>query len=148
MLHFSCCIISLSVKSTTTYSALKGYCFSIPITQSRATYDHYPQSADESAQKKLFAAFPWWCPGRGKNKPQLLPDLCVQRRHLLACRYKGIISRPTLHTSAQHVPFMLPTSPSGWKYVCTLFQGPADAYEGHVKFPWNIPIQRSRKSNA
>ncbi|KGL92538.1 hypothetical protein N301_15292, partial [Charadrius vociferus] len=46
-------IILLSVKSTTTYSALKGYCFSIPITQSGATHDHYPASADEGVESYL-----------------------------------------------------------------------------------------------
>lgn len=55
-------IIWLSVKSTTTFPLLRGYCSSALITQPRATHDHYPQSTDESAQKKLFACVPMVMP--------------------------------------------------------------------------------------
>lgn len=52
-------VVLLRVKSSRAHPALRGRSFSIPITQCRVTSDLYPQAADVSAQKKLFAVFPW-----------------------------------------------------------------------------------------
>lgn len=56
-------------------------------------------------RKSYLPAFPWWCPGGGKNKPQLLPDLCAERLQHLICRCnKSHQQSPGRQVNVQHVP--------------------------------------------
>lgn len=149
MLHFSCCSSHYFTKCKVNHNLFSSQRILFLHPNYPIRSNTWPLSCICRWRRlKLFAAFPWRCPGRGKNKPRLLPDLRVQPRQRLLRGCWGVASTPSPPASVQRSPSVPPTSPAHQHTTGLYFKDPQMRTRAMFKFPWNIPTQRSSKSNA